>query len=86
MAINEKVTNHDTIACISCENVLLSLDCFLVTMSCLTLVSHALKPTRLLCLWDFPGKTRILPLCHGAGSHLLLQPSKEASHKMTRIT
>ena len=32
--------------------------CCLVTKSCLTLSQlHGLKPTRLLCPWDFPGKT-----------------------------
>ena len=34
---------------------------------CLTLPSHGLKPTRLLCPWDFPGKNT------GVGCHFLLQ-------------
>ena len=38
-----------------------------VAQSCLTLWSHRLQPTRLLCLWDFQGKnTRV-------GCHFLLQ-------------
>ena len=39
----------------------------LVAQSCLTLRHHGLRPTRLLCLWNSPGK-RI-----GVGSHSLLQ-------------
>ena len=39
-----------------------------VTQSCLTLChSHGLQPTRLLCLWDFPGRNT------GMGCHFLLQ-------------
>ena len=34
---------------------------------CLTLRSHGLQPTRLLCLWNSPGKNT------GVGSHSLLQ-------------
>ena len=41
---------------------------FLVTQSCLTLLwPRGLKPTRLLCPWDFPGKIT------GVGCHFLLQ-------------
>ena len=39
----------------------------LVTKSCLTLVTPWTEPTRLLCLWVFPGKTI------GMGCHFLLQ-------------
>ena len=35
--------------------------------SCLTLRSYGLWPTRLLCLWDSPGKNT------GVGCHFLLQ-------------
>ena len=35
--------------------------------SCLTLQPHGLQPTRLLCLWNFPGKNT------GMGCHFLLQ-------------
>ena len=41
--------------------------CVLVTHSCLTLQSHGLWPTYLLCPWDFPGKNTAV------GSHSLLQ-------------
>ena len=43
--------------------------CFLllVTQSCLTLQSHELYPTRLLCQWNSPGKNTEL------GSYFLLQ-------------
>ena len=39
----------------------------LVAQSCLTLQSHGLQSTRLLCPWDFPGKNA------GVGCHFLLQ-------------
>ena len=39
----------------------------LVTQSCPTLCDPILKPTRLLCPWDFPGKDT------GVGCHFLLQ-------------
>ena len=39
----------------------------LVAQSCPTLCDHGLKPTRLLCPWDFPGKDT------GVGCHFLLQ-------------
>ena len=39
----------------------------LVAQSCPTLRPHGLQPTRLLCLWDFPGKDT------GVGCHFLLQ-------------
>ena len=38
-----------------------------VAQSCLTLPSHGLWPTRLLCPWNSPGKNT------GAGCHFLLQ-------------
>ena len=38
----------------------------LVAKSCSTLWPHGLKPTRLLCPWDFPGKNT------GVGCHFLL--------------
>ena len=38
-----------------------------VTQSCLTQRPHGLQPTRLLCPWDFPGKST------GVGCHCLLQ-------------
>ena len=38
-----------------------------VAQSCLTLGSHELQPTRLLCPWDFPGKNT------GVECHSLLQ-------------
>ena len=42
--------------------------CCLVTRSCLALLQpHGLQSTRLLCLWDFPGKNT------GVGCHFLLQ-------------
>ena len=41
--------------------------CCLVAESCLTLRRHGLQPTRLLCPWDFPGKST------GVGCHFLLQ-------------
>ena len=41
--------------------------CVLVTQSCLTLQLHGLKPGRLLCPWDSPGKN------NGVGSRYLLQ-------------
>ena len=37
-----------------------------VAQSCPTLRSHGLQPTRLLCPWDFPGKST------GVGCHCLL--------------
>ena len=37
-----------------------------VSQSCLTLPDHGLQPTRLLCPWDFPGKST------GVGRHCLL--------------
>ena len=47
---------------------------FLVTQSCLTLLwPRGLKPTRLLCPWDFPGKIT------GVGCHFLLQCMKVKS-------
>ena len=45
----------------------LRFSCCLVAKSCLTLRSHGLWPTRLLCPWDFLGKNT------GAGCHFLLQ-------------
>ena len=39
----------------------------LVTQSCLTLRPRELRHTRLLCLWDFPGKNT------GVCNHSLLQ-------------
>ena len=39
----------------------------LVTQACLTLWPHGLKPARLLCPWDSPGKNT------GVGCHALLQ-------------
>ena len=44
--------------------------CFvcLVTKPCLTILRpYGLEPTRLLCLWEFPGKNT------GVGCHFLLQ-------------
>ena len=42
--------------------------CVLVAQSCPTLLwPHGLLPTRLLCPWDFPGKST------GVGCHFLLQ-------------
>ena len=38
-----------------------------VAQSCLTLPPHGLQPARLLCPWDFPGKST------GVGCHVLLQ-------------
>ena len=38
-----------------------------VTQSCLTLRPHGLQPTRLLCPWDFPGKST------GVRCHCLLR-------------
>ena len=43
------------------------------TQLCLTLQPHRLQPTRLLCLWDFPGKNT------GEGCHFLLQCMKMKS-------
>ena len=40
---------------------------FLVTKLCDSLRSHGLQPTRLLYLWDFPGKNT------GVGCHFVLQ-------------
>ena len=41
------------------------------TQLCLTLQPHRLQPTRLLCLWDFPGKNT------GIGCHFLLQGTSQ---------
>ena len=41
--------------------------CVLVTQSCPTLQPHELQPTRILCLWNSPGKNT------GVGCHFLLQ-------------
>ena len=41
--------------------------CALSAQSCLTLRPHGLKPARLLCPWDFPGKNT------GVGCHFLIQ-------------
>ena len=41
--------------------------------SCLTLQPHRQQPTRLLCLWDSPGKNT------GVGCHFLLQCMKVKS-------
>ena len=38
-----------------------------IAQSCLTLQTHGLQPTRLLCPWDFPGKDP------GVGCHFLFQ-------------
>ena len=54
--------NTGLCVCVCCVCV-----CVLVTQSCLTLQLHGLKPTRLLCPWDSPGKN------NGVGSHSLLQ-------------
>ena len=52
------------------RGLVVSQSCFpcLVAKSCLTLLQpQGLYPTRLLCLWDFPGKNT------GVGCHFLLQ-------------
>ena len=41
--------------------------CCLAAQSCPTLWLHGLQPARLLCPWDFPGKST------GVGCHFLLQ-------------
>ena len=52
--------------------------CCLVTKSCLTLLRpHELKPVRLLCPWDFPGKNTWV------GCHFLLRgisPPRDQTH------
>ena len=45
--------------------------CVLVAQLCLTLRLHGLYPTRILCLWDSPGKNT------GVGCHFLLQGSSK---------
>ena len=48
--------------------ILISFSHYLVTKSCPTLLQvHGLKPIRLFCPWDFPGKNT------GVGCHFLLQ-------------
>jgi len=49
----------------------------LVAQSCLTLQPHKLQPTRLLCLWNSPGKNV------GLGSHSLGFPGDSDSKEST---
>ena len=49
----------------------------LVAQSCLTLQPHKLQPTRLLCLWNSPGKNI------GLGSHSLGFPGDSDSKEST---
>ena len=50
--------------------------CCSVAQSCLTLQSHRLQPTRLLCPWDSPDKNT------GVGCHFLLQSNSLGPHRL----
>ena len=51
----------------TCRTLGMSINCCLVTKSCLTLQPHGLEPAKFLCGWDFPGRKP------GVGRHFLLQ-------------
>ena len=50
-----------------------------VTQSCPTQQPHELQPTRLLCPWDFPGKST------GVGCHCLLRPADLAVANYVKV-
>ena len=50
----------------TCRTLGMSINCCLVTKSCLTLQPHGLQPAKFLCGWDFPGRKP------GMGRHFLL--------------
>ena len=69
----QTITYHPRILC--------GLKLFLLSLSCLvmsdSLRPHGLQPTRLLCPWDFPGKST------GVGGHCRLQTYNLGGYKIT---